>query len=160
MRSRLSIFVVVIVVLVVIFGSFFLLQQKNLPRKSNSIDTTATNIPPTILPSQSEGVIEKSNIIVTSLKPNGKVSLPFVIKGEARVFENQFNYRVRDKNGKVLTEGSATSDSRDAGQFGAFTITISSLVVQKGTNGTIEVFDYSPKDGSELDKVSVPVWFE
>ncbi|MCR4324434.1 MAG: GerMN domain-containing protein [Candidatus Curtissbacteria bacterium] len=105
-------------------------------------------------------VSEQGNIKVTSPAPNQTVSLPIVIRGEARVFENQFNWRVRDADGTILAEGSAYANSPDIGQFGAFTISTNTLAEPSGTMGTIEVFDYSAKDASEIDKVTIPVQFD
>jgi len=99
-----------------------------------------------------------ANIQVTLPDKNDAIGLPLTIKGYARVFENQFAYRVKDQDGTVLTEGFAMSDAADSGVFGAFTI-VANYPAPKGTKGTVEVFEYSAKDGSEVNKVSVPVSF-
>lgn len=102
---------------------------------------------------------EKQNIIVTSPKPNEEIGLPVVIKGEARVFESAFSYRVRDENGSILTEGHDTAHAEDTGQFGPFEVVVT-YPKPKGDRGTIEVFSGSPKDGSEINRVAVPVKFK
>lgn len=102
---------------------------------------------------------EKQNIIVTSPKPNEEIGLPVVIKGEARVFESAFSYRIRDENGSVLTEGHDTARAEDTGQFGPFEVIVT-YPKPKGDKGTIEVFSGSAKDGSEINKVSVPIRFK
>jgi len=117
----------------------------------------SSNVPaavPTPTPTMATG-----NIQVRFPTPGATVSLPFTITGQARVFENQFNYRIKDANGTLLQQGTAYANSQDAGQFGPFTITISSLPHRQGNTGTIEVFDYSARDGSEIDKVVIPVIF-
>jgi len=99
-----------------------------------------------------------ANIQVTSPKPGDVVGPSVVtIKGFARVFESQFRYRVLDADGTKLAEDSAMSNAPDAGQFGAFSIT--ATIAPTGDRGTVEVFDISAKDGSEIDLVSVPVNF-
>lgn len=103
-------------------------------------------------------VSASGNIIVTSPTANATIGLPLVVTGSARVFENMFNYRLLDTDGTVLAEGSSISNAPDAGQFGDFTIT-TSYSVPTGTTGTVEVFDYSAKDGSVVDLASVPVVF-
>ena len=114
----------------------------------------SSSISPTAVPSS---VPSNLNITVVSPKPNDAVQFPIIISGQARVFENQLNYRITDEKGKVLSQGNTTANAPDAGQFGPYTITISSL--GDVTNGKIiiEAFDYSAKDGSEIDKVTIPV---
>ncbi len=101
-------------------------------------------------------VTQKSeNISIESPKANTKVSTPFIVKGEAREFENQLNYRVLDENKNNILEGSILADAKDVGQFGPYEFTVSGLTL-KGKI-TLEVFDYSAKDGSEIDKVVIPL---
>lgn len=103
-------------------------------------------------------VLDEPNIIVFLPQPNYAVGLPLVINGEARVFENAFNYRLKDSDGTVLIEKSAMANAPDIGQYGPFEISVN-YPAPKGTTGTLEVFDYSAKDGSEIDKVIIPVRF-
>lgn len=107
---------------------------------------TKVNPTPTVNPN--------ANIILESPKAGDSLGSQFVIKGRARVFENQLNFRVRNAKGQSLIEGTMTVKSPDAGKFGSFEATVSSL--PKGKT-TVEVFDHSAKDGSEIDKVSILV---
>lgn len=100
-------------------------------------------------------VQDNANIIVESPVRDSILPMPFTIKGKARVFENQLNYRVLDSRGNALVEGSVVADTKDAGQFGFFEITVSGLNT-KG-KATVQLFDYSAKDGAEIDKVILPV---
>lgn len=149
-----------VVLLLVALCTIFLWQRQHSTTNEKAQSPTSTPIisanPKTLSPTQ---VKEKANIVVSSPKINETVSLPIVIRGEARVFENQFNYLVRDADGTILTEGSAYANSPDSGLFGAFVITIHAMAEPTGTRGTIEVFDYSAKDGTEIDKMSIPVVF-
>lgn len=95
-----------------------------------------------------------ANIILQSPKVGDTLSSQFVIKGRAKVFESQLNFRVRGSNGQSLIEGTMAAKASGAGKFGPFEAIVSSM--PKGKT-TIEVFDHSPKDGSEIDKVSVEV---
>lgn len=102
---------------------------------------------------------ESGNMIVTSPTSGEIIGLPLVVKGKARVFENTLNYRVIDADGvTVLAEGHVTANAPDVGEFGDFTIT-TSYDAPSGDAGTIEVFDYSAKDGSIVDLVEIPVTF-
>ena len=97
-----------------------------------------------------------TNIKVNNLKLNQEVTFPFTVSGEARVFENQFNYRIKDSTGKTLKEGTVYAKAKDVGEFGAFEIKVTSLKTTD-TKIVFELFDKSAKDGSEIDKVIVPL---
>ena len=127
-------------IVILLFGVLLSPQQKNIQNEK--------------VPSP-----EKRNIIVTSPYPNEKVKLPLTIKGKARVFENQLNYRLRDLNKNIILEGTAYANSPDIGQFGDFKIQVTSLPVMRSIALTFEVFDYSAKDGQEIDTISIPVAF-
>ncbi len=102
---------------------------------------------------------EAANIIVEYPIPNQEIGLPALIKGRARVFESNLNYRIIDDSGSVLAENFAMADSSGAGQFGPFEISANYARPQT-SGGTIEMFAYAAKDGSETDKVSIPVAFK
>ncbi|HLD71800.1 MAG TPA: Gmad2 immunoglobulin-like domain-containing protein, partial [Candidatus Peribacteraceae bacterium] len=102
--------------------------------------------------------VRAGNINVSSPAEHDVISSPVMITGEARVFENEFNYRVKDTDGTVLAEGHATALSPDMGLFGPFSIE-TEFDEPIGASGTIEVFNFSAKDGSEENMVIVPVEF-
>lgn len=105
-------------------------------------------------------VSTSGNMIVTSPVTGQTIGVPLVVTGRARVFENALNYRLLDGDGAatVLAEGTAMADAPDVGEFGAFTIS-TSYTLPTAATGTLEVFDYSAKDGSVIDLVSIPVAF-
>ncbi|NSW83483.1 MAG: GerMN domain-containing protein [Syntrophothermus sp.] len=96
-------------------------------------------------------------IWVTSPQPGDKVSSPLKVTGTARVFEATVNLRVLDKDGNKLAE-THTMATAGAPERGLFEATIE-FPKPSSAQGYVEVFWYSPKDGSELDKVRVPVKF-
>lgn len=98
------------------------------------------------------------NIIVNEPIANQTVGLPLAIKGQARVFENTFAYRIKNADGSLLLERSAMADSPDAGVFGRFSISIN-YPEPKSASGSVEIFEYSAKDGSEINKSIIPVIF-
>ncbi len=103
-------------------------------------------------------IVDEVNVVVYEPMENQEVGLPLVIKGEARVFENTFNYRIKDSTGKVLWESFGMTEAEDAGIFGDFTVQAN--YSKPGTaQGVVEVFEYSAKDGAEVNKVTVPVRF-
>ncbi|RJR32173.1 hypothetical protein C4569_00455 [Candidatus Parcubacteria bacterium] len=100
----------------------------------------------------------KQNIFVSEPKDNQEIGLPLIVKGDARVFENTFIVRVSDNKGNKLAETTAMSESPDAGYFGSFNIQVNYNKPASET-GIVEVFQYSAKDGTETDKVIIPVKF-
>lgn len=104
-------------------------------------------------------VSASGNMKVTSPDKDELINNPVLIKGEARVFESQFNWRVRDADGTILAAGPAYANAPDVGQFGPFEIK-ANYAKPKSQTGIVEVFDYSAKDGSEIDLVRIPVRFK
>jgi len=101
----------------------------------------------------------EQNIQVLSPHPNEEIGIPLFVVGKARVFENQLNVRLKDATGKVLVQELITAQSSQGNAFGSFTKAID---YPKPTtpNGVLEVYDLSSKDGTEIDKVSIPIKFE
>lgn len=104
-----------------------------------------------------------ANIIVTSPQPGATVGFPLIITGKARAFENTFSYRVRESSvfseGAILYESNAMTDAPDAGILGDFSLSVN-YPAPDTNSGVVEVFEYSAKDGEEINKVSVPIAFE
>lgn len=120
------------------------------------------NVPflgPTVTPTP----IASENIQVTSPKAGEYIQDTFVVKGKARVFENVVNIRLREKlSGKIYGETTAMTDAKEAGTFGEFQkgIQLTDPNLKSGSDFVIEVYQSSAKDGSEIDKVSIPVKFK
>lgn len=119
--------------------------------------TPAANQEPTSQNSPTQAPIASENIMVTAPKENEAVSGGFILRGEARVFENVLNYKLLDENGKVLAKDSLEANALDTGQFGPFLTAVHFTTTAK--TGTLEVYSLSPKDGSEINKVTIPLIF-
>ena len=128
------------------------LQQKNTPSAPSAASTQTTDATQEV-PTASE------NIRVTNPTPNMSVTSPLLVQGEARVFENTVSLRLTDEAGRILAETFTTADAPDIGLFGPFEISLSFSKPAAAT-GLLEVFEQSAKDGSEINKVSIPVSFE
>ena len=72
------------------------------------------------------------------------------------MFENTVHFRLLDSTGAEIAEGFATAESRDVGQFGPFRGELNFLS-ETDQQGTLEVFWLSAEDGSEVDKLTIPV---
>lgn len=102
--------------------------------------------------------IKVPNIMVFSPRAHDAVHKTFMVSGKARVFENQFSIRIISSRGTLLREIAAIADAPDIGLFGNFgkEITLPDGL-KDNVDLTLEVFTYSAKDGSEIDKVSLPL---
>ena len=119
----------------------------------------AGNLPAAINLVQSTTPVEpEKNIVVTAPEPFASVGSFVEIRGRARVFENTVEFVVKDGFGGVIAKSFTTSNAPDVGEFGDFAHRISIPDVRTPT-GTLEVFWSSPKDGTPLDVVSIPLIF-
>lgn len=124
-------------------------QASPYPTISSETNTNITNEP--ITPAASK------NIEVLSPLGGDSVKSGFVAKGNARTFESTVNIRLLDSNGNVLLETVTTANAPDMGKFGPFEKQLNFST--QDTEGKLEVFQYSAKDGSEIDKVTIPLIF-
>lgn len=124
------------------------------------IDANA-DIPPVIdftVDGDDDGIVaESENIRVFSPADGSGVSgSSFTVTGEARTFENVVSWRVTDIIEGGSAEGSVTADAPDIGQFGPFSIEVPNV----GFDSTllrVEIFQYSARDGAEIDMVTIEV---
>ena len=87
---------------------------------------------------------------------NGQViTSPVEISGSAMVFEATVSFRIKDEQGNVLAQGFANA-SKGAPDRGDFKGQLAFKPVGQG-KGQIEVFEVSMKDGSDRNKVIIPV---
>jgi|GEM_PF-6035875 len=122
---------------------------------NNSANTVST------VPTQEERpvvVTESDNISVTSPAPYTSVGNPMTVTGSARVFESTVSIRLLDGDGTVLAESIAMTEAADVGLFGPFTLQLP-YDQNESEQGTLEVFQASAADGSEIDKVTIPILF-
>jgi|GEM_PF-2814829 len=96
------------------------------------------------------------NIRVTTPTPGQHVAVGgFRIAGTARTFENNVSYRINDSTGTAMAGGNVMSQG-EMGQFNPFEARLHMRASYSGP-ATLEVFQISAKDGSEIDKVTIPV---
>lgn len=107
--------------------------------------------PEVITPSASE------NIEVLNPRSGDSVKSGFRVEGNARTFENNVRIRLTDADGNILINTFTTANAEDIGQFGPFEKIINFSTDSK--SGTLEIFQDSAKDGSEIDKVEIPLLF-
>ncbi len=156
-----KVLITLVVVTLSAIAIYYLLQHEN--RGNSPFGINGNNTVPDQNPgnnSQNEVPVplRSENIIVSLPYRNSEVGLPLVVRGEARTFENVVNVRLSQQDGRILAEDFTTADAPDIGQFGPFEF---QLTYPEPTqrNGILEVFQHSAKDGSEIDKVTIPVIF-
>ena len=85
------------------------------------------------------------------------VDNPVQVAGVGTGFEGVFAARVRDANGTQLAQ--VTINAGGTGIWANFTATLDVGGVPSTPQGTLEVFESSAKDGSDINKVIVPITF-
>jgi hypothetical protein len=100
-------------------------------------------------------VVNEPVIWVTAPVPGQIITSPVEISGNARVFEATVSFRVRDANANVLAQGFTTASEGAPGR-GNFQGKLD-FAPAGPSKGQIEVFWVSMKDGSDQNKVIIPV---
>jgi len=91
--------------------------------------------------------------------PGDAVEASFRLAGAARgAFENTLVVRLVTAEGTVLFQDSVVYNASEPGELGYFDIPITFST--SSSLGTLEVYHTSPRDGSILDLVSVPLKFK
>ena len=112
-----------------------------------------------VLKNVDEAVNSEKNILVNNPNPEEEIGLPLVIGGEARVFENTVNIILKDETDTVLVEDIAQANAEEIGEFGGFEKKFSYAEPQTN-RGSLEVFSISPKDGTRINEIVIPVKFK
>ena len=82
---------------------------------------------------------------------------PVRVAGVGTGFEGVFAARVRDGNGTQLVQ--VTINAGGTGVWANYTASLNIGLVPSTPQGTLEVFESSAKDGSDINKVIVPITF-
>ncbi|MFC4021547.1 Gmad2 immunoglobulin-like domain-containing protein [Micromonospora sp. GCM10011542] len=94
-------------------------------------------------------------IVVTGPTAGQPVTSPLTVTGTADVFEATVSVRVLDATGRELATGFTTA-SCGSGCRGDYRVVITWRSTRE-QRGTIEVYEVSPRDGSRVHTVAVPV---
>jgi nucleoid-associated protein YgaU len=96
-------------------------------------------------------------IVVRQPAPYDLVDLPVAICGVGTGFEGVIAARLRDGNGTQLVQVSISVGG--TGIWGNYGASLDPGGVPSTPQGTLEVFESSAKDGSDVNKVVVPIVF-
>lgn len=94
-------------------------------------------------------------ILVERPVPGQQVKSPIKVSGSSNVFEGQSNVDVKDPDGVIVSQQIITATS-GMGTRGTFEASIPYETPRTG-QGSVIFFDISPKDGSTIDLVEIPV---
>jgi hypothetical protein len=100
---------------------------------------------------------DRNFICVDETVSGSQLASPFIVDGTGIAFENTINWRLLGGDGGELLEGFVTADAPDIGQAGPFEIRAFLIHPPKTATGTLEVLEYSAKDGSPTHVVRIPV---
>lgn len=101
-------------------------------------------------------VSSDGNTAVYQPAPNADVARTFHLSGAARAFEATYLWRVRDTNGTVVAGAPGVASIGTSALWGSFDVDVA-LPASISGNATLEVYQVSPKDGSEVSQVTVPL---
>jgi germination protein M len=104
-------------------------------------------------------VTQSETIALESPQPNAVVARPLTVSGQARTFEQTVNVRLLQEDGVVLAEEFTTATAAVVGQFGPYQLTLE-YRPPTTQSGILEVYEVSAEDGSEINKVRIPVRFQ
>ena len=97
-------------------------------------------------------------ILVESPTALDSVGSPVRITGTANTFEGTFIAQIDDQYGSLLGERTIAASS-GTGQRGTFDVTIPCNIISPG-NGSLIVYEESPKDGTQTNRVEIPLRLE
>ena len=97
------------------------------------------------------------SIVVRQPEPFDVVGDSVGVCGLGTAFEGRFAARLRDADGKQLQQ--LPIETGGTGIWGNFQIELGLSTIPSTAQGTVEVFELSPRDGTEMNKSVVPVVF-
>jgi hypothetical protein len=98
---------------------------------------------------------------VISLRPNQIIENPVQISGKSSFSEGNMRIRIKDNDNNILVDTFTTAQGEEC-EMGELCQFFKEIVFQKPTTkkGFVEIFEESAKDGSEINKITIPVIFE
>lgn len=159
-----------ILILVVVAGNIFawytFVKRDTVTVTSDSISSTGTsetNVPTsaaTVETVKSTHCLKTpakgSAITITDLVDYSVTKSPITFSGIANVFENVFEYRLKDCSGKIIAKGTANAIG-EAGQNATFLESINFTITKSPTDAILEVYQISLADESETNLFQVPL---
>lgn len=124
---------------------------------NNDDDKNGTDDDPKTEDNPDSTVMENDAFKIVSPKPDQVVGNTFILKGKARVFEANFQYKLEDGH-NVLAEGFITAN-KGAPEWGDFETEIS-FTGATSPSAVLIIYEGSPKDGSLQHQLFIPLKLE
>lgn len=141
-----------------ILGWYFSPKQINQPQVQTQQQIQAS--PTSAAPKLSDIVVATSGeLLISTPRPGDTITTPLKVNGLVRGFENKVGMRLKNKDGVVVRETKFTAKQ---GEIGTFISLGADMIFAQPTvpgDGTFEAFTFSAKDGSEINKVVIPIKF-
>ncbi|MBT7929754.1 hypothetical protein HN682_07560 [Candidatus Peregrinibacteria bacterium] len=96
---------------------------------------------------------------IHSPKPNNLVETSFIVKGTSRSRASVLNFNVKDNLGNMIAGGYLYVQASIFGEARSFSSEISIEKKAKTGSSILEIFEKSSVDGSNDEKISVPIRF-
>jgi len=96
------------------------------------------------------------NMVVYSPLRGGTVTRDVAVTGMARAFEATVSWRLRDSGGREVAKGFTTASEGSSAVWGTYEFRAPVPASVSG-NVTLEVYEASARDGSDTNKVAIPL---
>ena len=104
-------------------------------------------------------ISDSGELIVSTPRPGDTITTPIKINGLVRAFENRVGMRLKNQEGVVVRETKFTAKQGEIGTYIALGVDFTFAQPTVPQDGTFEIFTFSAQDGSEINKVTIPVKF-
>lgn len=107
-------------------------------------------------------ILKAPNVIVYAPADGDVVASSFTVTGIARTFEQNVRIRVRNAAGNAILDTHVTADATEPGVHGDFSLVVKvpKGKVSPGQRLTLDVFESSADDGTEVNKVSIMLTYK
>lgn len=130
-----------------------------LPAATSSREITSSPSPQLPAKLSDITISEGGEVLISTPRPGDTVATPLMVNGLVRAFENQVGMRLKNKDGVVVRETTFTAKQGEIGTFISLGVDMTFAQPTVPGDGTFEAFTFSAKDGSEINKVTIPIKF-
>ncbi|MDB4940427.1 MAG: Spore germination protein-like protein [Candidatus Doudnabacteria bacterium] len=141
----------IILIVVVLVGVVLWVDNKKQTPEIPPVNVTNTS---------SQPAVSNSNNVAALYTPTPyqEIKSPVIVSGKANFFEAVVSIRIKDDAGKVLAE---TTTMASGAYDKLYPFSKSVVYLKPSTSkGTVEIYEASAKDGSDTNKISIPIVFK
>jgi len=143
-----------------ILGWYFSPQQATLVKQTTNENGQVQASPsPAVEKFKDISVSDSGELLISTPRPGDTITTPLKVNGLARGFENRVGMRLKNQDGIVVRETKFTAKQGEIGTFISLGVDMIFAQPTVPGDGTFEAFTFSAKDGSEINKVTLPIKF-